>query len=67
MKTRGIIVVDFDECAGFTEAGLQEAKLKEICAAIKLTTPSAIFAEALVRERRGEAGVDLKTAKFRTG
>ena len=67
MKTRGILVVDVEECAGFTEACLQEAKLKEICAAIKLTTPSAIFAEALIREHRGEAGVDLKTAKFRTG
>ncbi len=65
MKSRGIIYFDFEDMS-LSEIGDQEKKLKEIVAAMKLTTPTLVAADAKVKERRGEAGLDLDKFKFRT-
>lgn len=65
MKMRGIIAIDYGDIS-LAEAGLQEQKLKEICEAIKLTTPSAVFTDAMIKPRRGDEGLDLSILKFRT-
>ncbi len=49
-----------------SEIGDKEKKLKEIVSAMKLTTPTLVAADAKVKERRGEAGLDVDKFKFTT-
>lgn len=66
MKTRAIIVIDFELEGGFKEAAEEQAALEEQVEQIVRNKSNVVFHAVDMRERRGDGRIDLKSMKFRS-
>lgn len=64
MKARGILVVDY-EFDGYTEAAEEEARLAEALKTLVSGNRRVVHHQMDLKERRGDAPLDIKRMKFR--
>lgn len=66
MKARAIIIVDFEINGGFSEAAIQEQKVKDAIAALAKDNPCIVYTDMEMKERRGDGKPEVSRMKFRT-
>tara|TARA_X000000950_G_scaffold265696_1_gene340245 strand:+ start:1369 stop:1572 length:204 start_codon:yes stop_codon:yes gene_type:complete len=65
MKARGIIMIDYDFPKGYRQAADAEDRLKEAAEMLTSGDPTVVDSDVDVRERRGDAKLDIKRMKIR--
>lgn len=67
MKTRGIVVIDYDieNEAGFRGAAEEQDKLEAAIKNIVTGNKRVVFHQVDMKERRGEKTMDISQMKFR--
>lgn len=66
MKARGLILIDYELPCGLMDAAAELEKLKAAMKDVVRGNPHVVFADADIKERRGEGHPDLKKLKIRT-
>ena len=65
MKSRGIVIIDYEFPEGFMQAAEEQKKLTEAVEALVRGNPRVVFSEIDMRERRGDHKPDIKRMKIR--
>lgn len=65
MKTRGIVVIDYDKLENFTAVAEQEKALNDAIDEIVKGNKYVVFHQTKMTERRGNNPPDIHNMKFR--
>tara|TARA_B100001113_G_scaffold326201_1_gene298961 strand:+ start:1181 stop:1384 length:204 start_codon:yes stop_codon:yes gene_type:complete len=66
MKTRGIVVIDYDKLENFRAVAEEEEKLLKSIEDIVKGNPHVVFHQIKMTERRGDTPPDIHKMKFRS-